>query len=74
MTVDPAVLSRRGRLNAMQRHHGPDDPRVVELRRETAADAIARYVRKVVDAAPPLTDEQRNRIAALLRAPAADAA
>lgn len=71
MTVDPAVLSRRGRLNAMQRHHGADDPRVIELRRETRAEALARHVAKVVDEAPPLTAEQRNRIAALLRAPSA---
>jgi hypothetical protein len=74
MTADPAVFSRRNRLNAMQRHHGRDDPRVVEMRREVAADAIARYVRKVVDEAPPLTADQRDAIAALLRPhlPAAD--
>ncbi len=72
MAVDASSpRSRSGRLNVMRRHHGSDDPRVVELHREVAADAIARYVARVVDAAPPLSDEQANRIAALLRSPAA---
>ena len=30
-------------------------------------DDVAAYVRRLVDAAPPLSEEQRNRIAAILR-------
>jgi hypothetical protein len=37
--------------------------------REHAAAVLAEYVRAVVDSFPPLTPEQRDRIAALLRTP-----
>jgi hypothetical protein len=43
-------------------------PEVIEeARRDLAAEKIANYVTKVLDAAPPLTDEQRARLAELLR-------
>lgn len=52
----------------------PDDPSAAEAliaaRRDYYATALADHIRKVVDAAPPLTDEQRDRLAALLRVPA----
>lgn len=57
---------------AVQRHGGADDPRLPDLRRNLRAAQLEEHIRRVVDAAPPLTDEQRERIAALLR-PAADA-
>jgi hypothetical protein len=53
----------------------PRDPEAIEsARRNFAAEKIAAYVDKVLDAAPPLTDEQRTRIAALLRVGGPDAA
>lgn len=45
-----------------------DPERIRTARRDYAAEKIAAYVEKVVDSAPPLTDNQRERIAALLRA------
>lgn len=36
------------------------------LRRDYAAAKLAEYIKRVVDAAPPLTDEQRDRLAVLL--------
>lgn len=66
MSPNP-VLSRRGRLNSLRRYRPADDPAVVEAARDLKAEALADYVRKVVDQAPPLTAEQRDRIAALLR-------
>jgi len=36
---------------------------------ERAAAVLAEYIRAVVDSFPPLTPEQRDRIAALLRTP-----
>ncbi|MBO0844565.1 MAG: hypothetical protein J2P22_04020 [Nocardioides sp.] len=39
----------------------------VELRREYREAKLASVIRAAVDQAPPLTDEQRNRLAALLR-------
>ena len=38
---------------------------------ETAAERLERAVREAIDAAPPLTDEQRDRVAHLLRSSAA---
>jgi len=40
---------------------------LVEARRRLKTERLAEYVAKVVDAAPPLTAAQRDRIAALLR-------
>jgi hypothetical protein len=51
------------------RQNGPDDPRLPELRRDLRAAELEEHVRRVVDAAPPLTPEQRDKLAALLRAP-----
>lgn len=58
---------QRARLAALRRHHGDDDPQVVELSREFRADRMADYIIRTVDAAPPLTSEQRARLASLLR-------
>lgn len=42
-----------------------------ETARDLAAERIAEYVERVVAEAPPLTPEQRDRIATLLRGGAA---
>jgi hypothetical protein len=44
-----------------------DDPQIVEARRNLKALRLEEHVKKVLADAPPLSDEQRNRIAALLR-------
>ena len=44
-----------------------DNPNREDTARDLATARIAEYVTRVVDAAPPLTPEQRDRIAALLR-------
>lgn len=50
------------------RHRTADaDTRLAAL----AERRIADYIRKTVDSAPPLTSEQRDRLAALLAAPTA---
>ncbi|SMG34952.1 hypothetical protein [Agreia pratensis] len=38
-----------------------------ELTRQLKAERLEDYIERVVNAAPPLTSEQRDRIAALLR-------
>lgn len=43
------------------------DADVTELRRQLRAERLEEYVKRTVDTAPPLTDEQRERVAALLR-------
>jgi hypothetical protein len=52
----------------------PDDPELaearaalIEARRGLRAEQLAEHVRKVLAIAPPLSDEQKERIAALLR-------
>jgi hypothetical protein len=43
------------------------DADVTELRRQLKAERLADYIHSTVDAAPPLTLEQRDRLALLLR-------
>jgi hypothetical protein len=43
------------------------DADVTELRRQLKAERLEDHVRSIVDAAPPLTDEQRDRLARILR-------
>lgn len=57
----------RAKVAALTRHREPDDPSLSEARRDFAAERLAEVVRRVVDAAPPLTPQQRDTIAALLR-------
>ena len=40
---------------------------VTELRARLKAERLEDYIRRTVDAAPPLTPEQRGRLAVLLR-------
>ncbi|TKV61337.1 hypothetical protein FDO65_06990 [Nakamurella flava] len=53
---------------------GADEKTVADLRRQLRADKLAEHIKKVVDQAPPLTAEQRDRLAALLRAGGGNAA
>lgn len=57
----------RARIASLTRSRQPDDPELVDARRNLAALSLEDYVRQIVAQAPPLTDEQRERIAALLR-------
>ncbi|MFD7075243.1 hypothetical protein ACFV9G_13635 [Nocardioides sp. NPDC059952] len=46
------------------------DADVTELRQQLKTERMAAYIREMVDAMPPLTDEQRARLAALFGASA----
>lgn len=63
----PARRSAAARVSVLQRHHGQDDPRLSEARRDLRAAELEEHVQRIVDAAPPLTSAQRDKIAALLR-------
>jgi hypothetical protein len=54
------------KLAAIQRHHGPDDPRLHDLRRDLAAIQLEEYIEKIVAQAPPLSPQQRLKLASLL--------
>ncbi len=61
------VFAARGRHNALKRYRSPDDPELVDARGQLKAEHLAAYIKKTVDAAPPLTSEQLARLALLLR-------
>ncbi|MFC5140323.1 hypothetical protein ACFPK1_18935 [Actinomycetospora rhizophila] len=60
----PGPRKLAARAGAAAKHKHPDAD---ELRSELAAERIAAYVEKVLASAPPLTNDQRDRLAVLLR-------
>ncbi len=64
--MTPDVRSARARVAAAKRHH-PNDPKTDQLAAEFKADRLAEHIRRLVDAAPPLSEAQRSRLALLLR-------
>lgn len=58
--------STKARVAGLKRHRGSDDPATIEALREHRADTLAEYIRKVVDQPPPLSAEQRLKLAGLL--------
>jgi len=65
-----SVVARhhRGRIAALTRSRKPDDPELIDARRALAEAKLAEHVERVVGGWPELTDEQIDRICALLRA------
>ena len=63
----PTVAHHRARIGALSRDRRPDDPELLDAKRSLAAERLAEYIAKTLGAAPPLTDEQRTRLAELLR-------
>ena len=59
----------RGHLAATVRHHPDDTAAIAELRGELRTRRVEDYIRRAVDDAPPLTAEQRLRLASLLTGP-----
>jgi len=57
----------RARVASLSRSRTPDDPDLVNARRNLKAERLADYIERVVDAMPPLTPAQRDRLALLLR-------
>ncbi len=56
----------RARVASLTRSREPDDPELVDTRRNLRTERLADYIRRTVDAAPPLTADQRHRLASLL--------
>lgn len=59
--------SERARVASLCRSRTPDDPDLIDARRALRTEKLADHIAKVLDEAPPLTDEQRGRLAVLLR-------
>lgn len=64
------VVRRRNVVANIARHR-PDSQELDNARRELAAAKLAAYIQRVVDEAPPLTAEQRSRLALMLSGSAA---
>lgn len=62
-----SALEARNRYGAIKRHHPDDVDRIAAARRDLAAAKLEDYIERTVASAPPLTDEQLERIAPLLR-------
>jgi hypothetical protein len=64
-------LLRRAGVATLNRDRTADDPKVLTAYRAFAearrTDQVRDYIRRVVDAAPPLTAEQHDKLAMLLR-------
>jgi hypothetical protein len=63
----------RGKIAGLSRDRKPDDPELAAARLNLREARVAAYITRTVNAAPPLTSEQRNRLAQLLHAGATDA-
>jgi hypothetical protein len=61
---------KRGQLARQSKDLPPGHPKLEELRRDIRAERLAEQVKEVVEASPPLTDSQIDRIVAILRASA----
>ena len=59
----------RARIAGLTRSRPADHPDLEEARRRMRAELLAEHVQQVLDGTPPLTTEQRQRIANLLTAP-----
>lgn len=57
----------RARVGALSRSRPNDDPELVEARQNLAEAKIAAYVQEVLDTAPELRDDQRVKLAELLK-------
>lgn len=63
----PSAATQKARHNALLRYRSPDDPVVVEARRDLRAARAEDYIKQLVDGFPPLTDSQKIKLAGLLR-------
>ncbi|WP_326548702.1 hypothetical protein QGN32_11610 [Mycolicibacterium sp. ND9-15] len=61
------IAHHKARVAAYTRSRTPDDPDFLAAKRDLAEARISDYVERVLAQAPPLNDEQRTRLAELLR-------
>ena len=62
-----SITKNRARVAGLLRVRSADDPEVEAARRDLRASVLEKHVADILAQAPPLTDEQRERIAGLLR-------
>ena len=59
--------AERARVASLSRSRDPQDPDLIEARRNLRCLRLEDHIRKVIAEAPPLSDDQRSRLAGLLR-------
>lgn len=57
----------RAKVASLSRLRAADDPELIAARQNLKASRLEDYVSRVLSEAPPLTDEQREQIARLLK-------
>jgi hypothetical protein len=67
MPVSGDVSRHRAQVARRSQSYPANHPRVVEAKRDLAEANARHYIESVLAQRPPLTDEQRNRLAELLR-------
>jgi len=67
--VAAATYTARARLSANQRHHGPDSPQAAASRMELREAKLADAIKREAESDPPLSMEQRAKLANLLLRP-----
>ena len=67
----PQWTHHRARVAALSRDRAADDPDLLDARRELHAARLEEYIKRTVDAAPALTEAQRDRLTLLLHRPSA---
>lgn len=68
MATKTAVAHHRARVASLSRSRRDDDHDLVEARRNLSAATLESRIAKFVAQAPPLSSEQRARIAAIITA------
>jgi hypothetical protein len=58
---------KRGKLARLSQDLPPNAPELRELRAELRAQRLGEHIEKILSEAPPLNEEQRTRLAELLR-------
>lgn len=66
--MTPEQKIKRATVAALTRHH-PSDPVTARLQAEFRAERLEEYIRRVVDAAPPMTPDMLSRLRVLLQNP-----
>jgi hypothetical protein len=68
MARKPPLSILQARYAALTRDRAPDDPVLVEARREFAFAKLSEQVAQIVSKFPPLTEEQCQKVANMLKA------
>lgn len=64
-TIAPEVASHRARVASLSRSRANNDPELLDARRALRASQLESHIARVLAGAPPLTDDQRRRLAGL---------